>query len=113
MWGNAQGWFISAVLLGCLMYGMHMLSELGRVSGPSSFGLEQAKLGPVELPTPPTKLVPIGEGPDSKPLYRAAISEYLAEAQKYERFNASRDPREIEKLPALKDLLEAARTPAS
>ena len=85
MWGNALGWFLSVVLLTFLLLGMYTLNALGRVSGPSEFGIEQAKLGKLELPTPPESMIETQDGVDASALYRAAIAEYRAKQEEYER----------------------------
>src|SRR5439155_22423139 len=107
MWGNAQGWCLSLVLLGSLIFGMRKLNDLGLMSSPTSFGQDAANLGPVELPAPPSKLLEMNQGIDAKALYRAAIDDYLSNKEIYDRFGRSKQAADAEKLLGLKNLLDA------
>src|SRR4051812_26857594 len=107
MWGNAQGWFISLVLLGMLMFGMHKLGDIALISDPTSFGKDEANLATVSLPTPPSKLVAMDQGVDAKALYRAAIEDYRKNGDDYERFSKSKTGTDAEKLAGLQNLLDA------
>jgi hypothetical protein len=110
MWGNIQGWFISLVLLGLLMFGMHKLNEVAHISDPTSFGLNEANLGAVELPIAPASLLDANVDTDAKPLYRAAIDDYLSNREAYERFEKSKNAADADKLAGLSNLLDAARS---
>jgi hypothetical protein len=58
----------------------------------------------------PENLIQTSVDTDAKSLYRAAIDDYLANHESYERFEKSKDPSDAEKLPGLANLLEAARS---
>src|ERR1700750_484690 len=110
MWGNVQGWCISLVLLGLLMFGMHKLNEVAHISEPTAFGLDEANLGAVGLPVAPGSLLQANADSDAKALYRAAIDDYLANHEAYERFAKSKNGADADKLPGLTNLLDAARS---
>lgn len=106
MWGNALGWFLSFVLLGFLLLGMHGLEEIARISKPTKFGEDPANLAAVELPIAPSTLIEMNGG-DAKPLYRAAIDDYLSNKDQYDRFQRSKNATDAKSLAGLKDLLDA------
>ena len=108
MWGNTQGWCLSLLMLCGLMFGMNLLNRLGEISPPTSFGTNPANLAQVSLPISPDSLLPIDPQIDSTGTYRAAIDDCTANRDSYERFERSRQAGDAEKLPGLKDLLDAA-----
>src|SRR4051812_12389764 len=108
MWGNPQGWFLSFLLLLLLLFGMHKLNAIGHISEPTAFGLNQANLGTVELPIAPASLIEMNGDTDAKPLYRAAIADYQANRESYDRFEKSKSAADAEKLAGLTNLLDAA-----
>src|SRR4051794_18958632 len=107
MWGNTQGWFIALLMLGGLVFGLHKLNQLGEVSATTGFAQNPANLAPVALPIPPDKIVDMSGAADAKALYRAAIDDYNANRDAYDRFAKSKDVSESEKLAGLQKLLEA------
>ena len=101
MWGNLQGWLISAVMM--IAAGV-MLWAISLPQQESSF-TNQVPLAfkPVELPTPPSTVLPAGAAPcDAGDLYAEAISDYLADPKPY-KASAQSDA----KLPALDLLIKA------
>ena len=113
MWGNALGWFLSLVFLGCLLLGMRELKDLGQISNPTSFGTDPENLDAVELPIAPSKVIDMSQPVDAKPLYRAAIDDYLNNTDIYERFNQSKQTSDAGSLVALQKLLEATHARAA
>jgi hypothetical protein len=107
MWGNTFGWFLALVMLGSLIFGLHQVNEISRISEPTSFGLDPANLGVVELPVAPSRLVSMDQNIDAKSLYRSAIDDYLNNRDTYDRFSRSKDSSDAGMLKGLKNLLDA------
>ncbi len=92
MWGNTVGWFIALVMLCILIFAMHMLNQIGQISGPTSFGKDEANLGVVQLPILPQKLVEMDGNFDAKTMYRSAIANFEANRYVYERYAEAGNP---------------------
>jgi hypothetical protein len=108
MWGNTLGWTISAVLVACMLYGVHLVNQAGRVSGPTSFGTDPSHLASVALPVSPQTVMQFTDSTDSGPTYRKAIDEYRSRRAAYDAFADAGKVQEIAHLPALDALVRAA-----
>src|SRR5690242_796238 len=83
MWGNAQGWAISAVMMLATAGMLYYLSLPPEVSKPS--GLVPLAYKPVELPVNPGTVVPPGTRDcDAGQMYRQAIDAYLKNPKPYQ-----------------------------
>jgi hypothetical protein len=103
MWGNLQGWIISAVMV---LAAGGMLWVIALPQQESAF-TNQVPLAfkPVALPDPPAMVIPPGTDPcDAGDLYAEAITAYLANSKQYQ--DAARV--DASQLPALQLLIKAA-----
>src|SRR3954469_10418429 len=108
MWGNTLGWSISVVIVACMLWGVHVINQAGRVSPPTSFGTDPAHLAPVALPLSPQTVMTFTDSTDSAPTYREAIAEYQSHRAGYDAFAEAGKFQDLPKLPALDSLVRAA-----
>jgi hypothetical protein len=108
MWGNTLGWSISAVIVACMLWGVHVINQAGRISPPTSFATDPAHLATVALPVSPQTVMTFTDSTDSAPTYREAIAEYQSHRAAYDAFGETGKLQDIPKLPALDSLVRAA-----
>ena len=82
MWGNRLGWGISAGIVIVVVGALMILSLAGSRTPPTDFSNQQ-NLAAVQLPIAPDQVFPMTDPTDAGPLYRQAISDYLARPSKY------------------------------
>jgi hypothetical protein len=83
MWGNKQGWVISACIVLVMSWILWQIAGVEEVSGPS--GAFPKLLAPIALPVDPATVVAKGEEPcDAGEKYRAALELYLQDPKHYD-----------------------------
>jgi hypothetical protein len=90
MFGNLQGWLISAVLAVLVLLPVSWLVRISQMSPPSGIGRDPANLMALSLPVDPDEAVPIfTSDDDARTLYTQVISAWSDDAeraaQRYER----------------------------
>lgn len=108
MLGNTRGWVISAVIALCGGYVLWLGSQPPGVSGPS--GVFPNLLANVALPTDPKSVAPtpMDGDCDAGEKYRAAIDEYLAKRDQYDKWFRDAKAASAAKPRGVELLLEAA-----
>jgi hypothetical protein len=109
MWGNKQGWVLSACLVLLVSWPLWLASQPPKVSAPS--GAFPELLSHVALPQDPRTIVPaaMAEACDAGELYRQAIDEYDANTRQYDRYFRTPLTAQAEKPKAVDLLLQASR----
>ena len=108
MWGNLQGWMISAALLVALIYFMTVAKASGDLSEPTAWGRDASNTAPLVLPFKLKDVVAdADEGRDGAAEYRALVDQFTKRPNAYTTF--AETPREvtIASLEALPKLLDA------
>lgn len=107
MWGNWQGWTISAVLLVLMGWMVWLIGQANALSAPSAFSRNVELFEVIALPVPPQSIVPMPRAEDAAPLYRQAIAEYLGNRDRYDRFREKGRLEDVPLLSALRPIIEA------
>src|SRR5678815_3167048 len=112
MWGNKQGWVLSACLVLLVSWPLWLASQPPKVSAPS--GAFPELLSRVALSgdaRDPRAIVPsaMGEACDAGELYRQAIDEYDANTRQYDKYFRTPRTAPAEKPKAVELLLQASR----
>jgi hypothetical protein len=109
MWGNKQGWFLSACLAILVAWPLWLASQPPRVSAPS--GAFPQLLSRATVPGDPRAVVrsAMGETCDAGDLYRQVIDEYEANTRQYEKYLKSPRTAQAEQPKAVQLLAQASR----
>src|SRR5829696_458543 len=109
MWGNKQGWVLSACLVLLVSWPLWLSRQPPKVSAPS--GAFPELLSRVGLPQDPRAIVPtaMAEPCDAGELYRRAIDEYDANTRQYDKYFRTPRTAQAEKPKAVDLLLRASR----
>jgi hypothetical protein len=96
MWGNRVGWGISVLLMFLMFAGLYLMYEEGQPSGPSEAFQKKRKvyLAVMQLPIPPSEIVPMDDPSDATKLYQQAVESYRAKKADYENYDGG--PKEPE-----------------
>ena len=112
MWGNAQGWLISLVLVAAIAGGLLYVGRLDRPTAPTALSADERYLAPLELPVARGVVMPELNGPpDATPHVRAAVDAFGADAYTYEYIARGHVPRNFDTLPAIDPIIRAAISP--
>ena len=107
MWGNQQGWIISAVLAVLMGWMIWTFGQVEAMAAPSGqfTNLEE----PIQLPIAPADIMPgvMTEDRDAGDTYRQAIKLYREDRKPYDKFEVVRLA-DAKKLSALELLLQAS-----
>jgi hypothetical protein len=109
MWGNKQGWIISAALVVIMTAVLGLLARADHISAPTDFVKSSGVLDPLPPIAAMARVLPMDQEGDAATAYRKAIASYHQNERKYEAFAESTktDPQTlaplIEGLTALKE----------
>lgn len=107
MWGNRQGWLISAAIAVVMLGLMGVLQWSGTAPSGMTARFEQDKgsLQPIALPVSPESIVAMPDDCDAAQAYGEALAEYQANEGKYKAVNSQN----VEQLPALEKIVAGAK----
>lgn len=109
MFGNIQGWLISAVLAVAYVFALFQLTEINRPTKPTSFGYDAKNLASLDLPVSPGTVVKMDQPGDAAGLYLRAMSAVSSNKAQYDRFATRGMEDEVADLGGLDNLIEATR----
>jgi hypothetical protein len=111
MWGNWQGWTISAGLVALCCAWLYFISDTGKPTAPTAFSVNPRNFEAMRVPEPPDDaLPPEADVKDAPALYRRAIEAFLRDRALYEDFArlGTLDSQSATKLEAIDLLMQAA-----